>query len=214
MQFVSDVQRGQDGNRQRPSRRRGAPHPPLEECGQLVHVGLVLVALNDRAGTRYYVDPKSARIVGGYSSANFLDRWLYHGLHSMNFPWLYNYRPAWDIVQLHNNRWISAVYQPLGCATTGATPHCGESVQVGSDCHFAPGVNYVVFGAMCKLCDIWPSTMKLMIWGHKVHWSGMDPDYESSKRWAQAGYDGWPASATPAGDRNNCSPPCPRNYRS
>ena len=115
---------------------------------------------------------------------------------------------AWDIVQLHNNRWISAVYQPLGCATTGATPHCGESIQVGSDCHFAPGVNYVVFGAMCKLCDIWPSTMKIMIWGHKVHWSGMDPDYESSKRWAQAGYDGWPASATPGGDRNNCSPSC------
>jgi hypothetical protein len=115
---------------------------------------------------------------------------------------------AWDIVELHNNRWISAAYQPLGCATTGATPHCGESVQVGTDCHFAPGVNYVVFGAMCKLCDIWPSTMKLMIWGHKVHWSGMDPDYESSKRWAQAGYDGWPASATPAGDRNNCWPSC------
>jgi hypothetical protein len=59
---------------------------------------VVLVELNDAAGGRYYVDPKSARIVGGYSAANFLDRWLYHGLHSMNFPWLYNYRPAWDIV--------------------------------------------------------------------------------------------------------------------
>ncbi len=59
---------------------------------------VVRVELNDAAGTRYYVDPKSARIVGGYSAANFLDRWLYHGLHSMNFPWLYNYRPAWDIV--------------------------------------------------------------------------------------------------------------------
>jgi hypothetical protein len=59
---------------------------------------VVLVELRDAAGTRYYVDPKSARIVGGYSAANFLDRWLYHGLHSMNFPWLYNYRPAWDIV--------------------------------------------------------------------------------------------------------------------
>jgi len=59
---------------------------------------VVLVQLNDAVGTRYYVDPKSARIVGGYSAANFLDRWLYHGLHSMNFPWLYNYRPAWDIL--------------------------------------------------------------------------------------------------------------------
>ena len=59
---------------------------------------VVAVELGDAAHSRYYVDPKSARIVGGYSASNFLDRWLYHGLHSMNFPWLYNYRPAWDIV--------------------------------------------------------------------------------------------------------------------
>jgi hypothetical protein len=59
---------------------------------------VVRVELNDAAGSRYYLDPKSARIVGGYSSVNFINRWLYHGLHSMNFPWLYNYRPAWDTV--------------------------------------------------------------------------------------------------------------------
>jgi PepSY-associated TM region len=59
---------------------------------------VVRVQLNDAGASRYYIDPKSARIVGGYSSSGFLDRWLYHGLHSMNFPWLYNYRPAWDIV--------------------------------------------------------------------------------------------------------------------
>ena len=59
---------------------------------------VVVVELDDADHSRYYVDPKSARIVGGYSASSFLDRWLYHGLHSMNFPWLYNYRPAWDIV--------------------------------------------------------------------------------------------------------------------
>jgi hypothetical protein len=116
---------------------------------------------------------------------------------------------AWDIVELHNNLWISRDYQPLGCATTGTTPHCGESVQVGGECHFAPGVNYVLFGAMCKLCDIWPATMNLMIYAHKVHWTGMDPDYDSAKRWARAGYEGWPASAAPVGDRNNCASSCP-----
>jgi len=58
----------------------------------------VRVQMNDAGHSRYYIDPKSARIVGGYSSSGFVDRWLYHGLHSMNFPWLYNYRPAWDIV--------------------------------------------------------------------------------------------------------------------
>jgi hypothetical protein len=67
-------------------RHRAAPLP------------VVRVQMNDTGGSRYYIDPKSARIVGGYSSSGFMDRWLYHGLHSMNFPWLYNYRPAWDIV--------------------------------------------------------------------------------------------------------------------
>jgi hypothetical protein len=59
---------------------------------------VVLVEMNEPGHSRYYIDPKSARVVGGYSAANFMDRWLYHGLHSMNFPWLYNHRPAWDIV--------------------------------------------------------------------------------------------------------------------
>lgn len=27
-----------------------------------------------------------------------MTRWLYHGLHSLDFPWLYNHRPLWDIV--------------------------------------------------------------------------------------------------------------------
>jgi hypothetical protein len=27
-----------------------------------------------------------------------MSRWVYHGLHSLDFPWLYDYRPLWDIV--------------------------------------------------------------------------------------------------------------------
>jgi hypothetical protein len=41
--------------------------------------------------TRYYIDPKTARVVQTYNSSNWVNRWL-------NFPWLYNYRPLWDIV--------------------------------------------------------------------------------------------------------------------
>ena len=48
--------------------------------------------------TRYYIDPKTARVVQTYDSSNWVNRWLYNGLHSLNFPWLYNYRPLWDIV--------------------------------------------------------------------------------------------------------------------
>jgi len=56
--------------------------------------------LNDAAGSIFYIDPRTARFVGGYSSGMWVERWLYHGLHSINLPWLYNHRPAWDIVVL------------------------------------------------------------------------------------------------------------------
>ena len=61
---------------------------------------VLLVRLRDAGNTRYYIDPRTARIVGGYTSGSWISRWLYHGLHSINFPWLYNYRPAWDLVVL------------------------------------------------------------------------------------------------------------------
>lgn len=59
---------------------------------------VVYARMNDEANTRYYIDPKTGRVAGTYSSRNWVNRWLYHGLHSLDFPWLYKYRPLWDIV--------------------------------------------------------------------------------------------------------------------
>jgi len=59
---------------------------------------VVLARLHDEDRTRYYVDPRTARVVGSYSARGWMSRWLYHGLHSLDFPWLYAYRPLWDIV--------------------------------------------------------------------------------------------------------------------
>jgi PepSY-associated TM region len=59
---------------------------------------VILARLNDATDTRYYISPKTGRVVGTYSSRGWMNRWLYHGLHSFDFPWLYNYRPLWDIV--------------------------------------------------------------------------------------------------------------------
>jgi hypothetical protein len=47
---------------------------------------------------RYYIDPATARIGHSYDPANWKNRWLYHGLHSLDLPWLYAYRPLWDLV--------------------------------------------------------------------------------------------------------------------
>jgi len=59
---------------------------------------VVVARLNDADSTRYYIDPRTGRIVGSYGSRAWVSRWLYHGLHSLDFPWLYKYRPLWDIV--------------------------------------------------------------------------------------------------------------------
>jgi PepSY-associated TM region len=59
---------------------------------------VVMVRLNDAERTRYYIDPKTALVVGNYGSSKWAERWLYHGLHSWDFPWLYNHRPLWDVV--------------------------------------------------------------------------------------------------------------------
>ena len=65
---------------------------------QRLPLPVILARINDAEQTRYYVDPRTAHVVGSYSSRNWTSRWLYHGLHSMNVPWLYAHRPAWDIV--------------------------------------------------------------------------------------------------------------------
>ncbi len=59
------------------------------------------VKLDDPEHTQLYIDYRSGRVVAQHSDrSSFMTRWLYHGLHSFDFPWLYNHRPAWDIVVL------------------------------------------------------------------------------------------------------------------
>lgn len=61
---------------------------------------VLFVRMKDAQRSSFYIDPGNGRIVGSYSSGRWPERWLYHGLHSINLPWLYKHRPAWDIVVL------------------------------------------------------------------------------------------------------------------
>ncbi len=80
---------------------------------------VLYVQLKDGLNSRYYIDPRTAKVVGSHSSTTeaWVTRWLYHGLHSMNFPWLYNHRPAWDVVVL--------------TLMLGGTTLCVTSVMIG-----------------------------------------------------------------------------------
>jgi hypothetical protein len=61
---------------------------------------VIFVQFNGQDRSTYYIDPQTAQIVQTYNSHSRWNRWLYHGLHSLNFPWLYKHRPAWDIVMV------------------------------------------------------------------------------------------------------------------
>ncbi len=53
---------------------------------------------DDPQQTWLYLDPSQGRIVLKEERLTRLNRWLYHGLHSLDFPFLYNRRPLWDLV--------------------------------------------------------------------------------------------------------------------
>jgi len=151
---------------------------------------------------------------------------------------------AWDIVQLHKNKWVlwyrcpkPTSKCPVGddkpphpvCATWGATPPCGSTVQVGKECYYAGSANYVVYGVMCKLChDFLAKNPSSSIWGgmqftepEMVFYIGLyklggmaGANADTAKAWARAGYHGWPSGGTPpAGDKSGCAPRCPTNYQ-
>jgi PepSY-associated TM region len=61
---------------------------------------VLAVRLNDSDRSLYYIDLKTARIVQSYGTLSRWNRWLYHGLHSWDLPWLYRHRPVWDIAVL------------------------------------------------------------------------------------------------------------------
>ena len=56
------------------------------------------VRYGDPQQTWLYFDPKRGTIARKEERLTRLNRWLYHGFHSLDFPFLYYKRPLWDIV--------------------------------------------------------------------------------------------------------------------
>lgn len=56
------------------------------------------VRYNDPENTSLYLDPQNGLVSMRQTTRTRLNRWLYNGLHSLDFPFLYYRRPTWDIV--------------------------------------------------------------------------------------------------------------------
>ncbi|MEL7118396.1 MAG: hypothetical protein AAFO07_03115 [Bacteroidota bacterium] len=59
---------------------------------------VIKININDDKRTSYYIDPKTTNVLMKYEIKSRINRWLYHGLHSLDFPSLYFKRPLWDII--------------------------------------------------------------------------------------------------------------------
>ncbi len=66
---------------------RGADGPPLP---------VIRVRFADPLETWVYVDPADLRVTGSVHRFSRLERWLFNGLHSLDFAFWYDRRPLWD----------------------------------------------------------------------------------------------------------------------
>lgn len=55
------------------------------------------VKFDDPLETWVYVDPELGQIVASIHRLHRVERWLYNGLHSLDFGFWYDRRPLWDI---------------------------------------------------------------------------------------------------------------------
>jgi hypothetical protein len=58
------------------------------------------VRYGDPQRTWLYFDPRHGTIARKEERLSRINRWLYHGFHSFDFPFLYHRRPLWDVVVL------------------------------------------------------------------------------------------------------------------
>ena len=77
---------------------------------------VVRARYRDASATWLYADPNRGTIVRKEERSSRLNRWLYHGLHSLDFPFLYRRRPLWDIVM------IGLLLGGIGSAATAVVP--------------------------------------------------------------------------------------------
>ena len=65
--------------------------------GRQTPLPVLRVKFGDPAQTWYYVDPELSRTVTAVHRMSRLERWLYSGLHDLDFSFWYGRRPLWDI---------------------------------------------------------------------------------------------------------------------
>ena len=65
--------------------------------GRQTPLPVVRVKFNDPGQTWVYIDPETTQVLSSVHRLSRVERWLYNGLHSLDFAFWYDKRPLWDI---------------------------------------------------------------------------------------------------------------------
>ena len=65
--------------------------------GDLTPLPVLRVKFADPMQTWIYVDPVMSQMLAYVHKYSRIERWLYNGLHSLDFSFWYNKRPLWDV---------------------------------------------------------------------------------------------------------------------
>jgi len=65
--------------------------------GRQTPLPVLRVKFDDPEQTWFYIDPEMSQVLARIHRYNRVERWLYNGLHSLDFSFWYNRRPLWDI---------------------------------------------------------------------------------------------------------------------
>ncbi len=68
--------------------------------GRQTPLPVLRVRFADPAETWFYIDPEMSQVLAQIHRLNRVERWLYNGLHSLDFSFWYDKRPLWDIGML------------------------------------------------------------------------------------------------------------------
>jgi hypothetical protein len=63
----------------------------------LTPLPVLRVKFADPGETWFYIDPSNSTMLSQITRLSRVERWLYNGLHSLDFPGFYDRRPLWDI---------------------------------------------------------------------------------------------------------------------
>jgi hypothetical protein len=67
---------------------------------RLTPLPVLRVKFADPGETWFYIDPSNSTLLSQVTRLSRVERWLYNGLHSLDFPGWYDSRPLWDIVMI------------------------------------------------------------------------------------------------------------------